>query len=129
MHQILALVEPSLFILMRKDQEHHGLPPSLKIDQPGQESSEHLNLESKADFEKKFRSSSVAVTADPAPSRNSETFRRRFSRTLSIYDDNDTGSGIKTNGVTSNGITSGHEEDSSEYKYTSGYVRYYTKLS
>jgi len=70
------------------------------------------------------RSSSVAVAADPTPSRNSESFRRRFSRTLSVYDDNDSGSPIKTNGVTTNGVTAGHEEDSSEYKYTSGYVRF-----
>ena len=43
---------------------------------------------------------------------------------MSIYDDNDTGSPAKTNGATTNGVTSGHEEDCSEYKYSSGYVRY-----
>ena len=74
-----------------------------------------------------FRSSSVAV--DPTPARNSESFRRRFSRTLSIYDDTDNVSSIKTNGATTNGlgptngVTSSQEEDCPEYKYTSGYIR------
>ena len=74
-----------------------------------------------------FRSSSVAV--DPTPARNSESFRRRFSRTLSIYDDTDNVSSIKTNGATTNGlgttngVTCSQEEDCPEYKYTSGYIR------
>ena len=74
---------------------------------------------------KKSRSSSVAV--EPTPVRNSEVFRRRFSRTLSIYDEPESGSSGKTNGVTTNGssgLTSSQDEEPSEYKYTSGYVRY-----
>ena len=67
---------------------------------------------------------------------SSDTLRRRFSRTLSIYDDTD--SNVKTNGYTSasgsvqngvngtsNGVSNDNEEEdsTSKYKYSSGYVR------
>ena len=66
---------------------------------------------------------------EPSSSKSSsDTLRRRFSRTLSVYDDPDTGSGT-TNGygdTASNGVTNGvdTETEPSKYKYSSGYVRY-----
>ena len=70
---------------------------------------------------------------EPSSSKSSsDTLRRRFSRTLSVYDDPDTGSGAAaagTNGygdTASNGVTNGvdAETEPSKYKYSSGYVRY-----
>ena len=76
-----------------------------------------------------IRSSSIA--AEPASNRSStstDTIRRRFNKTLSIYDD--------TENTTSNGISNGdtytssviddtikQEEEAPKYKYSSGYVR------
>jgi len=62
-----------------------------------------------------LRSSSVAV--EPVTSR-SDSLRSRFSRTLSIYDDTETRNAISQ---ISNGTK---EEEPTEYKYTSGYVRF-----
>ena len=73
---------------------------------------------------------------EPSSSKSSsDTLRRRFSRTLSVYDDPDTGSGAAAAGTTngygdtasiSNGVTNGvdTETEPSKYKYSSGYVRY-----
>ena len=71
---------------------------------------------------------------EPSSSKSSsDTLRRRFSRTLSVYDDPDTGSGAAAAGTTngygdtaSNGVTNGvdAETEPSKYKYSSGYVRY-----
>jgi len=63
-----------------------------------------------------FRSSSVAVEPVTPPT---DALRSRFSRTLSIYDDTETRNAISQ---ISNGKK--EEEEPTEYKYTSGYVRF-----
>ena len=79
------------------------------------------------------RSSSIA--AEPASNRSStstDTIRRRFNKTLSIYDDTDNGTSYTNGNGYSNGDsytssidndTSKQEEETPKYKYSSGYVR------
>ena len=73
-----------------------------------------------------YRSSSIAVE----PSSKDTLRSRRFSRTISIYDDVDS-TKTNSNGIYSNGIETTSEVNGlstepdikPEYKYSSGYVR------
>jgi len=81
-----------------------------------------------------YRSSSIA--AEPASNRSStstDTIRRRFNKTLSIYDETDNGTSYTNGNGYSNGDsytssidndTSKQEEEAPKYKYSSGYVRF-----